>query len=192
MREIGVRMEEEGGTVVFTFRFKALRQLLDEADPMPLPETELTEEAEEAEEAIAGYLDECRVSTSARPILELPEGELERAPPVLLAEAVRHHFGFRIHDLTHDLKISAREGSYSLIVAVVNVAVLVVLAVFVTRTGIPFDSLHAALPLGFLTILSWVTIWHTYEHFVYDYRDLNRNRRIFRKLTTIPLAVRGY
>lgn len=73
-----------------------------------------------------------------------------------------------------------------------NVAVLVILAVIVTRTGIPFDSLHVALLLGFLTILSWVMIWHTYEHIVYDYRDLNRKRRIFRKLTTIPLAVRGY
>lgn len=43
MREIGVRTEEQGGTVVFTFRFKALRQLLDAGDPVPLPETELTE-----------------------------------------------------------------------------------------------------------------------------------------------------
>lgn len=189
MREIGVRTEEQGGMVVFTFRFKALRQLLDEGDPTPLPETELTEEAEEA---IAGYLDEYWVSTPARLILELPERELERASSTLLADAIRHHFGFRIHDLTHDLKISRREGSYSLVVAIVNVAVLVILAVYVTSTGIPFDSLHAALLLGFLTILSWVTIWHTYEHIVYDYRDLNRKRRIFRKLTTIPLAIRGY
>jgi hypothetical protein len=104
MREIGVRTEEEGGTVGFTFRFKALGQLLDEADPMPLPETEVTEEAEQA---IAGYLDECPVSRPARLVLELPEGELERAPPVLLAEAVRHHLGFRIHDL----KIAARGGA---------------------------------------------------------------------------------
>jgi hypothetical protein len=46
--------------------------------------------------------------------------------------------------------------------------------------------------LGILTILGRVTIRHTSGHFVFDCRDLNRRRRIFRKLTTIPIAVRGY
>jgi hypothetical protein len=189
MKEIAVRKEEQDRTVLITFRFKALGELLDQDDPTPLPGTELTDVAEDA---ISGHLDEYWVSTKASLVLELPGRELEQASPTLLAEAVRRHFGFRILDLTHELKIARREGSYSLVVAVGNVALLVVLAVYVTRTGIPFDTLYAALLLGLLTILTWVTVWHTYEHFVYTYRNLARKRRIFRKITKIPIAVRGY
>jgi hypothetical protein len=189
MKQIAVRKEERDGTVLITFRFKTLRELLDEEDPTPLPGTELTDVAEES---ISGHLDEYWVSTKVGLILEFPEHELEQSSPTLLEEAIRHHFGFRILDLTHDLKIARREGSYSLVVAVGNVAVLVLLAVYVNRTGIPFDTLYAALLLGFLTILTWVTVWHTYEHFVYTYRNLARKRRIFRKITKIPIAVRGY
>lgn len=189
MKEIAVSKEEQNGTVAFTFRFKALKELLDEEDPTPLPGTELTDEAEDA---IAGYLDEYRVGRPAGLIVELPRSELERGSPTHIAEAIRHHFGFRQDDLTHDLKIARREGSYSLFVALGNVAVLVALAVYVTENRIPFDSLYAALLLGLLTILTWVTVWHTYEHFVYTYRDLSRKRRIFRKITLIPLTVQGY
>ncbi len=189
MKEIAVRQEKRDGMVVLTFKFKALRQLLDEEDPAPLPGTELTDVAEDA---ISGYLDEYWVSTNASLILEFPDSELEQASPSLIVEAIRHHFGFRIHDLTHDLKIARREGSYSLVVALGNVAILALLAVYVTQSGIPFDTLYAALLLGLLTILTWVTVWHTYEHFVYTYRNLARKRRIFRKITTIPITVKGY
>jgi hypothetical protein len=189
MKEIAVGKEKQDGTVVLTFRFKALGELLDGDDPTPLPGTELTDVAEDA---ISGYLDEYWVSTKASLVLEVPERDLGQESSTLIVEAIRRHFGFRILDLTHDLKIARREGSYSLIVAVGNVAVLVLLAVYVTRTGIPFDTLYAALLLGFLTILNWVTIWHTYEHFVYTYRDLNRRRRIFQKITRIPITLRGF
>ena len=53
MKKIVVKKEEQGGTVLFTFRFKALGQLLDEGDPTPLPGKELTEEAEEAHRRIS-------------------------------------------------------------------------------------------------------------------------------------------
>jgi hypothetical protein len=69
MKKIVVKKEEPGGTVLFTFRFKALVQLFDEGDPTPLPEKELTEDTEDA---LAGHLDEYRVSRPASLVIELP------------------------------------------------------------------------------------------------------------------------
>jgi len=40
--------------------------------------------------------------------------------------------------------------------------------------------------------MNWVTIWHTYEHFMYDYRNLARKRWIFEKITKIPVTIKGY
>ena len=189
MKKIVVGKEEHDGTVLLTFRFKALGQLLDEGDPTPLPQKELTGEAEEA---LTGYLDEYRVGRPARIIIELPVSDLTDNAPALLIDAVRHHFGFRIKDMTHDLKISRREGLYSFIVSLVNGVAIVLFLYYLTINEIPYETFSITLTLGFLTILNWVTIWDTYEHFVYDYRNLARRRRIFEKITTIPLTIRGY
>ena len=189
MKEIAVKKDEQSGTVFFTFRFKALGQLLDEEDPTPLPGKEMTEEAEDT---ITGYLDEYRVSKSASLIIEVPKKDLADVSSSLITESVRHHFGFRQDDLTHDLKIARRESLYSLSLAVGNVVFLLLFVFYVTKNEIPLDSIKIAIILGFITIMNWVTIWATYEHIVYDYRNLARKRRLFRKITQIPIDIRGY
>jgi hypothetical protein len=189
MKEIVVHKEYHDGTVHFTFRFKALGQLLDEGVPASVPAKELTEEAEDA---LAGHIDEYRVSKSASLVIELPEQELSSTSSSLITGAVRHHFGFRQNDLTHDLKISRREGVYSFSLMLVNIFFLLLFAAYVVVNEIPVESALVVIVFAFLTILNWATIWDTYEHFVFDYRNLARKRRIFKKITEIPITVRGY
>jgi hypothetical protein len=189
MKKIIVSKEGKEGTVQFTFRFKALGQLLDEGDPTPLPGKELTEEAEDA---IAGHLDEYRVRKSSSLIIEIPEKDLADTSSSLITGAVRHHFGFRHDDLTHDLKIARREGIYSLILMMGNIALLLLFVFYVTVNEISLESINVLIIVGFLTIMNWATIWDTYEHFVYDYRNLARKRRIYHKITKIPVTIRGY
>ena len=73
-----------------------------------------------------------------------------------------------------------------------NIALLLLFLFYITKNEIPVESVNVVIILGFLTILNWVTIWHTYEHFLYDYRNLARKRRIFRKIIKIPIIIRGY
>jgi hypothetical protein len=189
MKKIVVKKEEQGGTVLFTFRFKALGQLLDEGDPTPLPEKELTEEAEDA---LAGHLDEYRVGRPSNLVIELPEKDLADVSSSLISEAVHHHFGFRYNDVTHDMKIHLREGIYSIMLLLGNVAVLLLFVYFASKNEIPMDTISITIIIGFITIMNWVTVWHTYEHFMYDYRNLARKRWIFEKITKIAVTIRGY
>ena len=189
MKKIVVKKEEKGGTVLFTFRFKALGQLFDEEDPTPLPEKELTEEAEDA---LAGHLDEYKVSKSASMVIELPEKDLAGVSSSHISEAVHHHFGFRQDDVIHDMKIHLREGIYSIMLLLANVAFLVLFVFYTTKNEISLDALGLAILVGFITIMNWVTVWHTYEHFMYDYRNLARKRWIFEKMTRIPVTIQGY
>jgi hypothetical protein len=189
MKEIVVKKEEEGGTVFVTFRFKTIGQFLDEGDPTHLPGKELTEEAEDA---LAGHLDEYRVSKPASLVIELPEKDLADTSSSLITEAVCHHFRFRQDDLTHDLKIARREGIYSLLLMLGNIALVLLFVIYVIVNEIPLESVAVVIILGFLTIMNWATIWDTYEHFVYEYRNLARKRRIFQKVTKIPVTIRGY
>jgi hypothetical protein len=185
MREVGVIRTERDGATAIAFRFKAIDQLLDPDDPSPLPDRELTEFAEEF---IAGYLDGYNIKEITGITVGLPRDSLSPEEATLLPEAVRRHFSFRSGDLDHDMRISLREGKVSLGLAVLNAAVAIVfIALFSGSLERPVILLLG----GLATVLNWVTIWNTYEYFVYDYRHLARRRRIYRRLTGIEIRVEG-
>jgi hypothetical protein len=187
MQKIRVTRNVHGRGVTIDIRFKALSQLLDEYDPTPLPGRELTEFAEET---IAGYLDEYRLKRPVELKIEIPEKEL--APEASwIPDAVKQHFSFRVPYLDHKLVLSRREGLYSFIIAVLN-AVIAVLFITAYYDEYAAGNLFFLLLAGLVTILNWVTIWDTYEFFMYDYRHLLRKRKLYEKITRIPISASGY
>jgi hypothetical protein len=174
--------------VAIGIRFKALSQFLDADDPTPLPDQELTEFAEET---IAGYVDEYRPKHPVKLMLEVPGKELPTGGEVLIPEAVKNHFSFRLPDLEHELILSRREGFYSFIIATFN-AMLAVIFFTAYYDEYVAGNLIFVLLIGLITVLNWVTIWDTYEYFMYDYRNLSRKRKIYQKITRIPVTVAGY
>ncbi len=188
MREITVGRQEAEGGVTLSFSFKSIGQLIDPDDPSPLPGTELTETAEEV---LSGYLDEYRVNSPVNVVIALPEGDIPPGGTTLIPDAIRRHFAFHIQDVEHERVISHREGLYSLAIAIGNALVAVLFIYIATSTEIPLESFPIVLIAGFITILNWVTIWDTYEHFVYDYRAIRRKRQIYEKLSRIPISVGG-
>jgi hypothetical protein len=45
------------------------------------------------------------------------------------------------------------------------------------------------LMIGVFIIINWVTIWHTYEYFVYDHRKLWRKYRVYDMLTRVNVDI---
>lgn len=185
MREVRVTRTERDGALEIGFRFKAVDQLLDPGDPSPLPAREVTEFAEEY---IASYLDGCNLKRIAGIVVGLPRNSLTTGEAALLPEAIRRHFSFRIADLDDDMRVSRREGRISFALAIFNATVAVL---FVTVFAGYLDGSTAVLLTGLITILNWVTVWDTYEYFVYDYRREVRKRRIYQKLAKIEIRVEG-
>jgi len=189
MRNIAVSRTGQDGSITLAFRFKSITQLLDEDDATLLPDKELTEIAEET---LAGYLDEYKVKKSLHLVLTFPEKELPPDAGTIIPETTRRHFSFHTDDVIHDMVISRREGMYSLAIAIGNALITIFFLYFIESNGISFESFPVILIGGFFTILNWVTIWDTYEHFVYDYRALWRKKRIYEKISRIPITVEGY
>jgi len=189
MRAVAVNRKEDDKGVILSFRFKSVTQLLDRDDPAPLPDTEL---AELAEEILWGYLDEFRLKTPVNLIISLPAAEITSERSSLLPDAVRRHFASRIQDIRHDELISHREGRYSLAITIGNALIAILFLFIVTAYRLPVDSLPILLAGAFITIMNWVTIWDTYEHYLYDFRGVVRKRKLYEKISMIPIVVEGY
>lgn len=199
MRIVEAGRKVENGRVTLNFRFGSMKQLFDSEDPRPLPVTELSESAEDA---LFGYADEYFAHKPLAFQIDLPENEISPGTGDLVARAVQQHFSRRIPDLVHDLILIRREGFYSLLLMI---STFFIAALFI------FLSLPALLGLNSLTpetvtphvvliiltgfiimIANWVTFWATIEIFIYDYRNLYRKIRIYRKISGIPVTVQGY
>ena len=183
MREVRVTRTERDGALEIGFRFRSPDQLLDPDDPSPLPAREVTEFAEEY---IASYLDGCNLKRIAGIVVGLPRDSLTTGEVALLPGTIRRHFSFRIADLDDDMRVSRREGRISLALAISNATVAVL---FVMVFAGYLEEPLVTLLTGLVTILNWVTIWDTYEYFVYDYRREMRKRRIYQKLARIEVRV---
>ncbi len=187
--------------VTISFGFNAKNQLFDETDPRPLPNTELTEEAEET---IFGYADEFVPKKPLEICIDLPKAGLPSDMVTLIPQAIQRHFARRIPDLEHNLKLTRREGIYSLILMILTMTAGILFVILGLSTFFALQDIFAetgSIPpvtyfiifIAFILLISnWVTFWATIELFIYDYRDLRRKIRIYKKITRIPIFVKGY
>ena len=185
MREVAVKMSESDGTITLELEFKALDQLLDPEDPSPLPERELTELAEET---IAGYVDEFRIPRPVNLTVTLAKDSVAPDVLALVPDTIRRHFAFRLNEIDHEKRLSMSEGKISIAIAAFNATVAIL---FVMLLNPDFENPVFFLLGGLITILNWVTIWHTYEFFVYEYRSLRRKRRVYRKIAGMDIRGRS-
>jgi len=184
MREIALKRSESDGTINLDLEFKALEQLLDPEDPSPLPVRELTELAEET---IAGYVDEFTVRRPVELTVSLPQASVIADVLALIPDTIRRHFAFRLNDLDHEKRLSLSEGEISIIIAAFNATIAIL---FVFYLNLDFENPVVLLLAGLITILNWVTVWHTYEYFMYEYRQLRRKQRIYRKIAGMKIRAR--
>jgi hypothetical protein len=187
MQEIAYHSTVQDGTARIELRFKSLEQLFDEADTSPAPARELSVFAEEA---IAGYTDEYPLRLPVDLTIALPARQMTSRTEHDLAAAVHRHFAFRIPQLEHTHRLSFRYGKRSLLVAIANALVAIPFLYFTyQRISEPF---YYILLFGLVMILNWVTIWDTYEYFVYEYRKQTHTLKLYRKVAALPVRVVPY
>jgi hypothetical protein len=199
VRIVEIGRKVENGRVTLHFRFGSIKHLFDSEDQRPPPATELSESAEDA---LFGYADEYFASKPLGFEIGLPENELSSEKGEMVAGAVRRHFSRRVPDLEHERILIRREGFYSLLLMIGTflVAGLFITLSLPTLLGLSSLTPETVTPQVVLTILTgfiimianWVTFWATIEIFIYDYRNLYRKIRIYRKISRSPVTVRGY
>jgi hypothetical protein len=183
MRVIRSITRETGGETHIGMWFKTLDQLIDPDDPGPLSEKELTEEAEDR---IYSLIDEVKYKSPVHLLIHLPKGNESPGTAIDLPRAIRSHFAFRLTELEGEKTASWHEGQVSFFIAILNACLTVAILWFYADFSTYFPYL---LLTGLAIILNWVTIWDTYEYFVYDWRHMWRKRKIYAKISCMDIQV---
>jgi len=184
MKEIKITTTRSAEKVAIEMWFKMLDQLFDASDPFPFPQKELTDMAEDT---IFDQVVNLNLQKDVDLILHIPKGSIPPGSEDQVANAVRRHFSFRLDDLTRERKSSWREGQMSIqnVIITFAVSVGVIYSYYLT----PEDPFLVEVLIGVFIIINWVTVWHTYEYFVYEYRKLWRKYRVYQKLTRVNVVI---
>lgn len=186
MKEIRIAQTKTDGKITVDMWFKTLDLLFDASDPFPFPEKELTDLAENA--IFESFID-LAIRKDVDLVLHIPCGSVTTGGEDQVANAVRRHFSFRLDDLTREKKSSWREGQVSVLLAVMNAVIGTFVFYYLYYQNLN-PTFISSLIVGIFVIINWVTIWDTYEYFVYDWRKLWRKYRVYEKLTRVNVIIR--
>ena len=185
MKVIDTTYRQENDRTIVNLRFKTKDQLLDPDDISPLPQKELTQEAEDAilNNAFAGRL--------TKPItLEIQIPDVPDPGPLMdITEAIRRHFRYVLTEHKRDTAIFIRERRTALAFTVFNILIALLYVGYAYQHEDWMTSNAGIIIGGIILIMNWATIWDTYEYFIFDGREKSQRKKLLNKIINAEINV---
>jgi len=188
MKVIEATYREENGRTKVNLRFKTRDQLLDPDDPSPLPQKELTQEAEDAilSNAFAGKL-----KTPVTLEIQIPDVP-DPGPVTEITKAIRRHFRYVLTEHKRDTAIFIRERRTALAFTVFNILIALLYVGYAYQHEEWMTSNAGILVGGIIVIMNWATIWDTYEFFIFDGREKSQRKKLLNKIIDAEINIIPY
>jgi len=164
-------------------KLRDMNQFFNTMDPSPFHERDLDHDAEEF---IVGWAREFPVREPVELVVHLAEWPAGQDPQVEIGGAVRHYFAYRARLNWLDFRRLMREGSQSLAIGVVFLAVCLLSS---EALGGPSPGRAIQVVREGLAIAGWVAMWRPMEIYLYEWWPLRRRGKVFEKLSRMPVKV---
>ena len=171
-------------TGLIEVKLTELNQLFNSMDPSPFHERDLDHDAEEF---IVSWAQEHPKQHDLKLVVHLtrrPEGTAE--PQKLAADSVAHYFDYRAEMTLRELKRLMREGRASLLIGLIFLAA----CQFTATLMIPPSANWQTVAREGLTIIGWVAMWKPLDIYLYRWWPLLALRRLYQRLSAMPVEVR--
>jgi hypothetical protein len=139
-----------------------------------------------AEEYILGSAEELPLEKALRLVIYLPADQCPAADPTDLGKAIHHYFAYQETETRRRLRLLFRDGRIALIIGLAFLFVCIVLREVAYSFGTGTISEIVA---ESMLIVGWVAMWRPLEIFLYEWWPIRR-RRVYGKLSTIPVVIR--
>jgi hypothetical protein len=157
------------------------RQLFNSMDPAPFRQRDLDPEATAY---IVAWAEEATIRRPLRMVLHLGCETTTEAEAAMVSESVRAYFRRRAQATRRQLQHQFRIGRYSLLIALVFLALVIVIGESVASV---LKERYASLIEDSLVIGAWVALWRPLEIFLYDWWPIRAEARLFDRLSLMDV-----
>ncbi|MBE9169244.1 hypothetical protein IQ238_17515 [Pleurocapsales cyanobacterium LEGE 06147] len=173
----------EGNTYLVEVKLSSIAQLFNSFDPSPFIEKDLDDEVESY---IVQSAKEFSLSTPLKLVFYLPCSEQYQAKQIL-PEAIHNYFDYRRQNAEKELRTILRQGRTSLIVGLIFLFACI--SINELTNWLANGPLTHIFQEG-LAIIGWVAMWRPVEIFLYDWWTLNKNIKLYDKLSHMTIEAR--
>lgn len=170
-------------THALELRVRELPQLFNSLDPTPFFNKDLDRACEAFIESWAMSLPQ---DSHLHLTIHVEQLASAREASELVADAVHHHFGYKIGMVRNELRQLLHHGRLSLGIGLLFVATCLLLAEAVIEL-IPGPA--ARIAHESLTIIGWVAMWRPVQIFLYDWWPLKGKIRVLENLRFAQVSV---
>lgn len=161
-----------------------IEQLFNSMDPSPFQEKDLDDDAEEF---IFSWAQEYARRDPLVLRVHVREHPVDADAPQEVQKAIHNYFSYRAKLSRLELKRLLKRGRTSLLIGLVFLTGCLLLSELLVRKN--YGTL-LQLVRESLTIAGWVAMWRPMQIFLYDWWPLLRVRRVYEKLSRMPVELR--
>ena len=166
-------------------RLREVNQLFNTMDPSPFPEKDLDSDAEEF---IVSWARELPRKAKLMLLVHLSNPPPDRDPATMIEVAVRAFFTHRKELCGMHLRQMIARGRLSLIIGMAFLALCLFIADRTEHLGLGEMPL-ATIIRESVIIGGWVAMWRPMEIFLYSWWPILRERRIYDRLSRMPVRI---
>ena len=165
-----------------SLKLRDTNQLFNSMDPSPFIEKDLDDDAEEF---IVSWAQEFSPNAAIKLRIHFDQWPAED-PQEMIRTAVHNHFAHRAQITELEFKRLLKQGRTSLLIGLLFLAA----CLFLSKMLLGHEAgTWAAVVRESLTIAGWVAMWRPMQIYLYDWWPLLQLRRVFTKLSHIPVEI---
>jgi hypothetical protein len=173
---------DRGHPHIISLKLRDTNQLFNSMDPSPFIEKDLDDDAEEF---IVSWAQEFSTNAPIKLRIHLDQWPAED-PQAMIRTAVHNYFAHRAKITGLEFKRLLRRGRTSLFIGMLFLSA----CLFLSKMLLGHEAgTWAAVVRESLTIAGWVAMWRPMQIYLYDWWPLLQLRRVFTKLSHMPVEV---
>lgn len=163
-------------------KLNSVNQLFNSMDPSPFHEKDLDHDAEEF---IASWAEEYPPEAPLALRIHLAQWPAED-PSALIRQSVHNYFAYRSKLTELEFRRLMAQGRKTIFIGLTFLAACLFAS---ERLLASHAAPWASIVRESLLIAGWVAMWRPMQIYLYDWWPLRRRRRIYTKLSTMPVEV---
>lgn len=171
------RNTEKEQTHPIEIKIKRINQLFNSLDPSPFLEKDLDDDACEY---IVSSVSEHHMGAKQKIVIHMPLDQQKKVSPHEIEKALHNFFEYKKMLAEKSIRLKLEEGQLSFIVGLSFLAICLFIGSLISKT---YDSFFSTIIVEGPVIGGWVAMWKPISNILYDWWPLNKEKRIFDKIS---------
>ena len=177
-------IDKSDNKLIVEIKIKRINQLFNSLDPSPFLEKDLDDDAFEY---IYSSVAEHPYKRPVKIRIYMPQHQKRKVSESEIREAIKNFFRYKVMISEKGIRQKIQEGQLSMAVGIMFLAICLIAANWISGR---YNNIVSNIAVEGLLIGGWVAMWRPISIMLYDWWPLQKEKRIFWKISKMDVEVK--